>query len=419
MDKNIVILGAGFGGLHTAMKLGKASKEKNLKNYNIILIDRNEYHTYTPTLYEISTTSKEVANYIDLQSVNTFPIKTLLQNLPVDFMCADISKIDSKKGVVHLKNGRRIPYSYLVVALGSETNFFEIKGLKENSLELKSFHDAVMIRDRIWTAVSSAKSTSKIDIVIGGGGSTGVELASEIGSWLKQLKETGKACKTSITLIDAKPRTLSRFSKKVSKKAKNRLDRIGVQVLPNSRIESVTRKKVNLQNKKEVPYTILVWAGGTKANKIIQTLPFKKDKGRIEVHKNLVCQPENTNLRIYGRIFAIGDNICIYNPKKNAPYPAVARAAISQANTAASNIIREIHGQKTINFHPTNYPYIIPIGGKYAIARIGPITISGLAGWLLKGLVEINYLFSIMPNRKAFKVWIKGLFIFIRNDRLG
>ena len=104
----------------------------------------------------------------------------------------------------------------------------------------------------------------------------------------------------------------------------------------------------------------------------------------------------------------------------------MAKAAISQANVAAKNIINEIKNEQSLSksysptsYKPKSYPYIIPIGGKFAIAKIGPIAISGFWAWVLKGLVELNYLISIMPFWKAIRIWLKGLKIFIQNDRLG
>ncbi len=110
--------------------------------------------------------------------------------------------------------------------------------------------------------------------------------------------------------------------------------------------------------------------------------------------------------------------VCVHDADGNS-VPMVARAAIIQGTIAAKNIIRDIRGQPHLKYAPKNYPYIIPVGGKYAIAKIGPVITCGFFGWILKGLVELNYLFSIMPNVRALKIWLKGLKIFIQNDRLG
>jgi NADH dehydrogenase len=138
------------------------------------------------------------------------------------------------------------------------------------------------------------------------------------------------------------------------------------------------------------------------------------------------CIPESADLRFHGSIYGIGDSICFINPKTNTPVPGTARAAMTQATIAAHNIMQEIlFAEGKISkanvkaYEPKNYPYVIPIGGKFAIAKLGSVIVSGFWGWVLKGLVELNYLFSIMPFRRAIPIWFKGLSIFIKNDRLG
>ena len=421
MEKNVIILGAGFGGLRTAMKLGREAKRNKLHDHKIILIDKNNYHTYTPTLYEISTTSKEVANYIDLKSVNTFRVEDLLKKLPIDFVEAEIVKIDIQKGDIHLRDGRHIPYDHLVIALGSETNFFNIPGLKENALELKSFTDAVKIRDKVWSAVKTAKPDEHVNIVIGGAGPTGVELAGEIQHWLSHLKKEGHNCKTNVTLVNAGERMLPQFSDRIIDIAEKRCRKLGINPVIKERIEEVKKGKVMFKSGGSVPYDILIWTGGVKANALTNIFPFKTEKReQLTVNNRLLCLPSKPDLSIKGKIYAIGDIICVENTKIGKEVPGVARAAISQANVVATNILQDINGKKKhAQYKPMDYPYVIPIGGKYAIAKIGPIVISGFLGWLLKGLVELNYLVSIMPVDTALKTWLKGLKIFIQNDRLG
>lgn len=421
MEKNVVILGAGFGGLRAAMKLGKEAKKGRLKDHEVILIDKNDYHTYTPTLYEISTTSKEVANYIDLKSVNTFSITNLLKNLPVKFIHADITKIDVQKGDIHLGDGRHMPYDHLIIALGSETSFFNIPGLKENALELNGFIDAIRIRDKVLKTIETAPRNEVVNIVIGGGGPTGVELAGEIQKWLAQLKAQGSNCKTNVSIINSGPEILPRFDKRLVKKATKRLEKLKTELILDETIEKISKDTVTLKSGRMVPFHVFIWAGGVKANSLAAVFPFKTERReQITVSSKMLCVPSKPDLNIRGKIYAIGDIVCMYNQKTGDPVPGVARVAISQANVVAENISRDIRGiDKHVEYKPMDYPYIAPVGGKYAIAKFGPIVISGLLGWLLKGLVELNYLVSIMPTTIALTTWMKGLKIFIQNDRLG
>lgn len=417
--KRIVILGAGFGGLRAAIVLGKKGKELGRRGYQITLIDRNKYHTYTPLLYEISTTSKETANYLHLKSVTTYPIEDVLLGFPIEFIQGEVNDIDLTDRKIRLDD-RIIDFEYLILALGAETNFFDIPGLRENALELKSFSDALKIRDTVWEIVEGTATDETVDIVIGGAGSTGVELAGEIQEWISQMKKERHRCRTSVTLINAGPTILNGFEVKIVKRAAARLKKLGVNVLAEERISKVEMGKAFLESGKIVSYDILIWTGGVKANSIVDKLPVKYEKqDRIGVEGELLCTLEDSDIEAKNRIYGIGDIICVHDPN-GKPVPMVARAAIAQGTIAAKNIISGIRGRKpSLRYNPREYPYIIPIGGKYAIAKIGPIIVSGIFGWVLKGFVELNYLDSIMPLGRAIKTWLKGLKIFIQNDRLG
>ncbi|TSC88819.1 MAG: hypothetical protein G01um10143_716 [Parcubacteria group bacterium Gr01-1014_3] len=425
----IVILGAGFGGLHAAITIGKQLRRYKLDDkYEVILVDRNDFQTYTPTLYEAATTSKETANYLDLKSIITIPVQTAIKGLPVNFIKGEITKLDLMNGDIHLAREdqeEQIRYEYLLLALGAETNYFNIKGLKENSLPLKTFYDSIKIRDRVLELFAEKPH---IKIVIGGGGSTGVELAGEIRQWLGELKkELSPQCNAAVSIVDAGPRILGPFSERISRKATKRLTKLGVEIVNNSHIAKVQPQLATLEDGKEIPFDLLVWTGGVKSSSLMETMPLKTEpKGRVVVENEMNCLPQTPDLKLYGKVYGIGDAICFMNPKTGKAMPGVARAAISQATIAAKNIIGEILERenkatrvKRYIFRPMDYPYVIPIGGKYAIAKIGPILISGFLGWFIKGLVELNYLLSIMPLEQAIKTWFKGLRIFIKNDRLG
>ena len=184
-------------------------------------------------------------------------------------------------------------------------------------------------------------------------------------------------------------------------------------------------------------------AGKPNFNSVINTLHISKTdsieicnnlshvrkhaSGMIESTGTMECILENSKIADNNKIYGIGDAICTINQKTGQIIPQVARAALSRATIASHNIIERIKYTEGLTTRPNiktyipagEYPYVIPVGGKWAVAKLGPIIISGFFGWVLKGLVEINYLLSIMPKWKAFKLWIKGLRIFIQNEQLG
>ncbi len=417
--KKIVILGAGFGGLRVALQLSKKLRRSGHdKNVEILLIDRNAYHTYTPTLYEAATTSKETANYCELKEIVTFSIPEIVTRYGIRFHQAETQKLDLIGGDIHLTDGSKIKFDHLALAPGSETNYFGIPGLEQHALPLKTLMNAFSIRDRILASVESG--ANPLRVIIGGGGSTGVELAGEIASWVEELAEKHRT-NHEITVVEAAPSVLFGFGPSIIRKATSRLNDLGIKVLTNATITKVESDKVLLKDGAVLKSDVTIWTGGVKASSLIATLPLKlEQRGRVEVADAMFCLPQTPDLKLSGTIYGLGDAVCCYDPKTGKPMPGVARAAIAQADVVAANIWREISGHGAVRrYRPMNYPYVIPIGGKWAIAKLGPIKIWGFPGWILKGLVEINYLISIMPFWKAVKIWLKGLSIFIKNDRLG
>ena len=421
--QKIVILGAGFGGLAAAFELGRKIKNGALRDAEVTLIDRNKYHTYTPTLYESAATSKDTADYISLKSIVTMPVADMLQGLTIKFVQDEVIQLDiGRDASVHLKSGYIVRYDYLIIALGSVTNYFGIPGLEENALEIKTFADSMKVRDAIWGEMTSREATEPLKVVVGGGGVTGVELAAELQLWLKQLGRHHSKRGVSVKIVEANPSILNGFDARVVKGAEKRLKKIGVEVLTGKTITSVEEgpaKKIKTRAGDEVPFDILIWAGGVTANKLLRSAPMKMLGGRAEVGEGMVCVLQTPDLSFAQKIYAVGDIVCVMDKKTDRPVPLVARAAITQAKIAACNIEREINSKPHKIYHPMDYPYIIAVGGKYAICKIGPIVTKGFFAWVLKGLVELNYLWGIMPKFKALRIWIKGFFIFIKNERLG
>jgi NADH dehydrogenase len=128
------------------------------------------------------------------------------------------------------------------------------------------------------------------------------------------------------------------------------------------------------------------------------------------------CLSPDPHFDFGGKIYAVGDATCLYDPKTGQPYPAVAPAAIDQGKIAAKNIFFDILGQKKIEYRPREYPYAIPVGGKWAAAKIGPVIITGPAAWVMKLLVELRYLVSVLKTERALKVWLRGFRVFTKND---
>lgn len=399
--KKVLILGGGFGGVACALELARRP------GISVTVVDQNDAHTFTPLLYEIATTSEKTAGDACLSKITTFPFSTLLEPYGIIFLKATVSGIDTELKTVATKSGI-LSYDYLVLGLGSEPAYFNIPGLEEYALTLKTWDDAITIRNTIVESIE--KRTKSLNIVVAGGGATGVELSGEIATWLPEMKSK---CEITITLFDGNKSILNLLSEGTQIAATERLKELGVNVRINARMESVSKNEILFTDKNSIPYDILIWTGGVQASKTIMKLDVAHEpKGRIETLPTLEIK-ENSN------IFALGDNAFIRNPVSGNPTPWMARPAIVGGRLIAHNILASIKGKKQKPFEHQEYPYIIPVGGKYAIAHIGEYTITGFLAWIFKGFVELNYFASILPFGKALSVWFRGLMIFIKNDRLG
>ena len=280
--------------------------------------------------------------------------------------------------------------------------------------------DALAIRNRIFNAIS--EENKRIKILIGGDGSTGVELAGELREWLCELeKEIKKPVQATVTIVEGANSVLPGFNEKIIGKVTKRLRNLGIEIINNEIIEKVVPNKVIAKSGREIFYDILIWTGGVQASSLTRVLPLKTEekKRQVVVAGKMECLPETPDLKLYGKIYGLGDSVCFFDPVTEKPIPKVARAALLQANIIAYNIVEDIKGSgKHKIYIPKEYPYVISVGGKFAIAKIGRWIISGFFGWILKGLVELNYMISIMGVWKALNIWIKGLRIFIQNDLL-
>jgi NADH:ubiquinone reductase (H+-translocating) len=393
MKKRILIVGAGFGGLRTALTLGKQVRKNGLAaEYEVALVDRSPLHIYTPLLYKLAASRSFNPDAL------AYPLLAILEETGVRFMEDSVWEMDLLEGDVHLSRGEELRCDYLVLAPGSETNYFDIPGLKENSLPLKTLQDAESIRGRVEALPASAK------IVVGGGGPTGLELAAEL------------KCNYGfdVTIIEAMPQIIPGFAPGIVERATERLKKIGVKILTNEPITLATTVNLKTKTGLTVPFDLLIWTGGVKVPEWVTKLPVKTEaRGRIAASFGMECLPQTPDLRLAPMVYALGDAVCVYD-KVGKPMPGVAPAAIDQGLIVAANILSDILAEKNGKnashraYSPARYPYVLPLGKSYAIGTIGPITFSGIAGWLFKDAITLDYLLSIMPFVQAFSIWRKS-----------
>lgn len=391
--ERIGILGAGFGGLRVALNLHSGLRKRGLlKDYEIVLIDRTAYHTYTPLLYKLAAKPGKTTDIF----AAAVPVKKIIGNKKITFWEDTVENIDIASGTLTLRENGEQTFKYLVLAPGLEPNFFGIPGLAENSVPLKTIGDVKRIRETLAGLPLDAQ------ILVGGAGPNGVGLAAEIK---KEFPER------AVTLIEALPSILPGFPENVQTVVSHRLKDLGVEIAVNEPITAVETASATSKSGREFHFGLFVWTGGVKAPDLIANLPLKREaRGRFETNECMECLPEKEDLEFKPMIYALGDIVSFLDPVTKKPAPAMARPAILQANIASRNILSEIDGKPAHTVYiAKKLPYVIPVGGKWAIAKIGSVVFTGLPAWMFKEAIELNYFLEIMPWGRALRTLFKGL----------
>lgn len=425
---SVVIIGGGFAGTRAALDLLKNSNG----NVHVTLIDKNFYHSYHPDYYEVATAVcenlRECGIYdLTLRSTVAVPFEKIFKNFKnITVIHDEVCGADFDAETVKTKHKKEFLYDWLVVSGGSETSFYDIPKLKDLSLELKSVNDALNIRNVIDELMGSKGKRDFIQIVIGGGGFSGCELVGEIVGYIIHLLKIHKLPRENvkIKIIEASDVILKGVSVWAQKKTEARLKKLGVEILTNfkiSRIESIEQAESYLSNKQKgrifwngsesLDFDILIWTGGVEASSISKLF---KNEGR----EKKFCLKTNANLLIppHKNIFAAGDIAYYLDYNTNSPLLMTAQTAISQGRYIASAILSKIKKEKIKNYKPKHSQFIIPLGGKYAIADLKIFKFSGIFAWALKHFISLHYFSTILPLKEAIKLWLKGMKMYVRND---
>lgn len=416
--KNIVIAGAGFAGLKTALTLAK--KLKSLDDYEIILVDEKNIHVYTPDLYEIATAFHEKITQeclTRLKETVATPLPKILQHRGITFIREKISALDPERKKIILEQSGDLPYEYLVLALGSVVNFYGIPGLQQFSYPLKTLTDAIAINchlDHYLQTFWQREEQKKISIVVGGGGATGVECASELPGYFKKLckKYHYPRASIDITLIEG-TEALTGQGEKVTAVILKRFYKLGIKALLGTFIKEVTATDILVETKgkmQRIPRDILLWTGGVKPHPLISASLKKTAKnGGLPVNEFLQSVD-------FADLYAAGDNTYFQDKKSEKPCPMLAQVALQQGRIVAHNIIADITKQKKKTYRLKLKGVIIPLGGAFAILKTGNFVVRGYFVWLLQRLIDLWYALSILPFFYAVRKWIRGTRVFVEND---
>lgn len=352
--KNVIIVGGGFAGVRAALTLKDKIKTSDIK---IILIDRNTFHTFTPSLYEVATAEESQQNV-------RIPYGAIF-NHKIEIIHGEVQEIDSLKKIIFFESfgetgeKKELVYDYLIFALGSQAEDFGIEGIKEHGLTLKTLSDAVRIKNALKTARK---------VIVGGGGFSGTELACELTVNRKYL---------NVVMIHGADVLLKELDREVSRLAKERLEKAGVKLILGERIKRVTATIVETVSGRIFPYDVFIWTGGVRSNKLL---------GDIKVDGSLRVDNQRD-------IFAAGD----------ASVPGVAPKAEEMGKIAAENVLRSIKRESLVNFSYRQTGYVIPLGSHFAVFTIGKYHISGIFAYIIKHLILLHYLLQILPLLEALR----------------
>lgn len=380
MNKKVVIIGGGYGGLRAIEHLAK------YKDLEITLIDKNPYHYLQTEAYGYIAGRFDMHDVvIDLQDW----CSGFGQN--VHFVYDKAISIDFESRFVKLSL-ESVSYDYLVIATGAKTNFFSfIEGLRENSYGVKSLHRThnfrVEFENLIYKKLQNEESGEDINLAIGGAGLSGVEVAAEMAYTIHTYSKTiGQRAKNiKIYLIDASKTILPGMSQFLIENTQKRLESLGVHILKDTFIDKLDEEYIYFKNSKKLPYHFMVFTGGIKASDLNNT---------IDVQKNRISQfipDEQLNIGGMKNVFAIGDCVEIRDAKERI-LPPTAQTAERSAEFVASAIRKRVDNQEVKPFHASVLGVFIALGGRWAAGELfGFIKVKGYSAYLLKKAITYMY----------------------------
>ncbi|MES2953757.1 MAG: FAD-dependent oxidoreductase [Patescibacteria group bacterium] len=421
--KLVLVLGGGFGGVRTALDLDRLLPP----DYSIVLVDKRAYHLPHWQLYETATVYMLRENRQDFEEIEALvgiPYKDIFKGSRVQFVQASVREVflsdrsvalsfpsvESEENSANLAG--LLHFSHLVVALGAETNYFGIAGLSERSYGLKDLDDALNLRDSLTELFSRKKRGDAISVVVGGGGFTGVEFAGELPGFLQKCAvRFGLDYKdVELTIIEEGKSLLPGAKPWLVARARMRLSKLGINVTLGSRILRFEKGKVYCAGGDTITADLLIWTAGVRANSLLERIVG------AELSKTSMLVDEHLRLALYPHVYGIGDNVFCFDPVQNCPVPRTAQRAVDQAKVAAYNIAASIEGTPLRSYTPRNPLFIVPIGGKYALADMRGLRLEGALAWCAKMGVGFLYLVSILPLTSAIRLSWKSIVLYTAND---
>jgi NADH dehydrogenase len=405
----VVIIGAGFGGLSAVRTLAGTPAQ-------VLIVDRNNYHGFWPLLYQVATAGLEPESI-------AYPVRAIVRRFRnISFRMCQVEGIDLDRCLVHTGD-RQIAYDYLILAAGSANNYFGNDALAEHTYGLKDIGDGERLRNRILSSFEAAvgetdpaRRQALLTFVIVGAGPTGVELAGAMAELIHQvlrkdypMLDVGKA---RVVLVEATDLVLAAFPESLQRAARRRLAQLGVEVMLNAPVQSVSAHTVEFAGGRTLPTHTVVWAAGIRSAHLVDALDLPLGRGaRVKILPTL-------NVPGHPEVFAIGDLAYLEGYKGNQPYPQVAPVAIQQGRQAARNILAQMAGRPMQPFHYFDKGSMATIGRRAAVFDAFGIRLSGVVAWFGWLFVHLIYLIGFRNRLIVLANWIYNYFTYDRGVRL-
>lgn len=412
--QRIVILGAGFGGLSAANTLKKRS------DVDILLIDRNNFHTFTPLLYQVATSGLDPSEI-------AYPVRGIYRDTPrVRFLLGEVTAVDTAARTVTVRahdQDHIEPYDYLIVATGSVTNFFNQPDLSRHAFGLKDLHDSIALRNHIlklfeqatWTQ-DSAERDALTTLVVVGGGATGLETAGALyelyNHVLAREYNASPKIRARVILVEATNTLLSPYPQRLREAAQRQLEGLGVEVMLGQRVEQVEADRIRLSSGETIRTHTLVWAAGVKGSPLARMLGVPLAAG-----ERVPVQPTLEVIGLEG-VYAVGDIVHL-DAGGGQPYPQVIPVAQQQGQHAAQNIARRLDQQAETPFVYRDRGIMATIGRRRAVAwPFYKVQLTGFVAWLTWLALHLIWLMGFRNRLTVFVNWVWNYLTYDRSVRI-
>jgi NADH dehydrogenase len=396
----VVILGGGFGGLAAARALYKSAE--------VTVVDRHNFQTFLPLLYQVSTAGL-AADHV------AYPIRGALRKTDIKFRMGSPISVDHKNNEVKLDSSEVLKFDHLIVALGSVSADFGIPGVNEHALGMKTVHEALTIRAEIMRRFEDLcrfEDDTKLSISVIGGGPTGVEMAGAIAELIRgplKSDQAEAAANIQVSLIEAGPRLLPPFAPSLSERTKKDLEKLGVKVLLNAAVKAIEHRKIVLKDDSVLNSEITIWAAGVKGSDAMAQLSLPTNGNRVAVEPTM-------QVKNYPNIWALGD-IAGALGKDGKPLPMVAPVAIQQGKFIAKQIARLLANKPLTNFKYLDKGSMATIGRNKAIVQVRGLKIAGPIAWLIWLWLHLFYLLGGRNKIGTMADWTWNYLTFDRGNR--